>query len=62
MFTQPDIRLDLADQIHRERLAGAERARLAAAAVTRPQGPRRPPRRLARARAVLAFAGARIFG
>ena len=62
MFTQPDIRLDLADQIHRERLAEAERSRIAAAAVTRPERPLRAPRRLARARAVLAFAGARIFG
>jgi hypothetical protein len=60
MFTQPDIRLDMADQIQRERLADAERRRLAASAVVRPEIPPRRSRRLARA--VLAFAGGRFSG
>ena len=59
MYTQPDIRLDIADQIHRERMAEAERDRLAARPRSRPRTARRSSRRLARA--VLAFAGARIF-
>ncbi|HEY7258157.1 MAG TPA: hypothetical protein VH459_03770 [Gaiellales bacterium] len=62
MFTQPDMRLDLADQIQRERLAVADRHRIAAAAVTRPHGSWRPSRRFARARTILAIAGARILG
>jgi hypothetical protein len=57
MFTQPDMRLDLADQIQRERLAAAERHRLVAAVAPPVQTPRHRPRRLARA--VLAFAGFR---
>jgi hypothetical protein len=62
MFTQPDIRLDISDQIQRERMAVAERHRIAAAVAshnTRSATPRRP-RRLVRA--VLALAGARILG
>jgi hypothetical protein len=57
MFTQPDMRLDLADQTQRERLAAADRHRLAACAVSRGERRERPPRRLARA--VLALAGVR---
>jgi hypothetical protein len=56
------MRLDLADQIQRERLAVADRHRIAAAAVTRPHGSWRPSRRFARARTILAIAGARILG
>jgi hypothetical protein len=60
MFTQPDMRLDLADQIQRERLAEAERHRLVASVNVRSETPPRARRRLARA--VLAFAGGRFFG
>jgi hypothetical protein len=60
MFPQPDIRLDIADQIRRERLAEAERSRLAAQVVVREESP--PPRRSQRlVRAVVAFAGGRFF-
>jgi len=62
MFTQPDIRLDIADQIQRERIAVAERHRIAAdvaSRTTRSAAPRRS-RRLVRA--VLALAGTRLLG
>jgi hypothetical protein len=60
MFHQPDIRLDLADQLQRERMAEAERHRLAAQVA--PPTPRSPRRSRRVARAVLAFAGGRFFG
>jgi len=59
MFPQPDIRLDLAEQIQRERLAEAERDRLAARAAPRPDTLPRRPRRFAR---VLALVGSRSSG
>jgi hypothetical protein len=60
MFPQPDIRLDLAHQIQRQRLAEAERDRLAARAAPRSDTVRRKPRRFTRA--VLALVGTRGSG
>jgi hypothetical protein len=60
MFTNPDIRLEIAHDIQRERMARAERHRLAAGAVSHAGEPPRRPRRLARL--VLALAGTRNIG
>jgi hypothetical protein len=60
MFTNPDIRVDIAHDIQRERMARAERHRIAASAVSHADEPPRRPRRLARL--VLALAGTRSIG